>query len=77
MKIETVTYEVQIKVFDVGERVRPTSSRCPLEPGEYVVRSYARPHFPGEDPVIFVYGRDQGLSTEYVDLTHDGYSHDS
>ena len=73
MRTETVTYTEEIKVFDVGERVRATSLRSPLEQGRnYVVTTYSRPRFPGEQLVIFVEGREQGVSAEYVVGVDDG-----
>jgi hypothetical protein len=40
MRIEEITFTVRYKVFDVGEKVKPTSPRCSLEPGENVEHSY-------------------------------------
>ena len=66
MRMETVTHTETFKVFDVGELVSPTSGRCPLDPGVYVVTQYHRPLFPGDQPTVFVAGRTTGLSAEYL-----------
>lgn len=67
MRIETRAYEVSYRMFDVGERITPTSNRCPLEMGEvYVVTGCSSPIHGGDDAVVFVEGRPYGVSTEYL-----------
>lgn len=73
MRTESVTYTVEYKVFDVGERVKASSPRCALEMGKvYTVTRYVRPRTPGVEPVIFVEGREIGLICEYVVPAEDG-----
>lgn len=67
MRIEARTFRVEYKMFDVGERIRPTSSRCPLEPGEYVVTSCVAPSSPGDDSTVFVEGEPWGVGTDYLE----------
>lgn len=64
---EQVSFTWRYKVFEVGERVRPTSPRCPLDPGVYTVSKYVRPLFYDDTPVVFVEGRDTGLTVEYLE----------
>ena len=66
MKYVQATYTVIYKVFTPGEVVRPTSRRCPLEDGEYVVRDYVPPLTPGDDPIVFVEGRRTGVDAYYL-----------
>lgn len=67
MRIEAKTFRVEYKMFDPGERVRPASPRCPLEPGEYVVTSCVAPGSPGDDSTVFVEGEPHGLGTDYLE----------
>ena len=67
MEIKTVTYTETYKMFEVGERIRPTSPRCSLEPGEYIVTKCIAPLFAGEESVVFVEGHKYGISTEYLE----------
>jgi hypothetical protein len=60
------TFVVEYKMFDVGEKIKPTSNRCPLEEGVYTVVECHAPRFPGDDSVVFVEGRATGVSTEYL-----------
>lgn len=64
MRIEAIAFRVEYKMFEPGERIRPTS--CPLDPGEYVVTSCSAPVSPGDDSVVFVEGRQRGVGTEYL-----------
>ena len=66
MRWEKAIYEVQYKVFDIGERVTPTSPRCPLDPGIYTVTEYHRPRHEGDEVVVFVEGHKTGVSGEYL-----------
>jgi len=66
MRWEKVIYEVQYKVFDIGERVTPTSPRCPLDPGIYTVTKYHGPRHEGDEVVVFVEGHKTGVSGEYL-----------
>jgi hypothetical protein len=66
MRVETITFEVSYKVFDVGEKVRPSSNRCTLEPGVYTVTSCVTPSFPGDYTIVFVEGHRTGVSAEYL-----------
>jgi hypothetical protein len=67
MRREAKTFRVEYKMFDPGERIRPTSSRCPLDPGEYVVTSCVAPISPGDDSTVFVEGQQWGVGTEYLE----------
>ncbi len=66
MEYVQATYLVRYKVFTPGEVVRPTSRRCPLDEGEYVVTRYVPPLSPGDDPIVFVEGRRTGVEAEYL-----------
>ena len=67
MRREAITLRVEYKMFEPGERIRPTSSRCPLDPGEYVVTSCVAPISPGDDSTVFVEGQQWGVGTEYLE----------
>lgn len=67
MKIREVTITVKYKVFEVGELVKPTSSRCVLPPGVYVVTKFIPPPIPyALDGTVFVEGKKYGVSAEYL-----------
>ena len=66
MEYVQATYLVRYKVFTPGEVVRPTSRRCPLDEGEYVVTRYVPPLSPGDDPIVFVEGHRTGVEAEYL-----------
>lgn len=66
MEYVQVTYAVIYAVFTPGEVVRPSSHRCPLEDGEYVVTRYYPPTSPGDDPIVFVEGHRTGFNAYYV-----------
>jgi hypothetical protein len=72
MRREAFTVRVEYKMFEPGERIRPTSSRCPLDPGEYVVTSCVAPIAPGDDSTVFVEGRQWGVGTEYLESVDRG-----
>lgn len=57
MRYAEKSFPVRYKVFDVGERVSPTSSRCPLEPGIYTVTRYIEPRAADDKPMVFLAGR--------------------
>jgi hypothetical protein len=67
MRREAITVRVEYKMFEPGERIRPTSSRCPLDPGEYVVASCVAPISPCDDSTVFVEGYQWGVGTEYLE----------
>jgi hypothetical protein len=67
MRRESITFRTEYKMFEPGERVRPTSVRCPLGPGEYVVTRCVAPISPGDDSTVFVEGRQRGVGTEYLE----------
>lgn len=48
MRIITKQVEMSYKEFDIGEVVRPSSSRCPLPPGDYIVAGFLPPCLPYE-----------------------------
>jgi len=63
----TKTFTVTFNWFAPGTIVTPTSTRCPLESGKfYVVTECHEPSFPDENAVVFVQGKQIGLSTEYL-----------
>jgi hypothetical protein len=67
MTIETKTFEVKYKRFEVGERVKSGSPRCPLAPGQvYVVTRWLGPLTSDDIAIIYVEGRVTGISAEYV-----------
>lgn len=66
MEYVQATYLVRYKVFTPGEVVRPTSRRCPLDEGEYVVTRFVPPLSPGDEPIVFVEGRRTGVEAEYL-----------
>jgi len=62
----TKTFTVEYNYFRPGVKITPTSSRCSLDYGEvYTVIRCIEPKFAGDECVVFVKGRDQGVSTEY------------
>jgi hypothetical protein len=68
MRIESKTVTVEYNVFDVGERVCPASSECPLPPGIYTVTKYLPPTLPYEQSgVVFLEGHKTGLLSENFD----------
>ena len=66
MRRETTTWTEEYKVFDNGEKVKPTSPRCPLPPGVYVVTKCHKPMYAGDEVIVFVEGHDTGFSGEYL-----------
>jgi hypothetical protein len=72
MRREAITFRIEYKMFEPGERIRPTSSRCPLGPGEYVVTSCVAPISPGDDSTVFVEGHQWGVGTEYLESVDRG-----
>ena len=67
MQIKTKTFDITYTVFEVGERVTPSSSRCPLDPGVYIITRCIEPRSPGDDDsIVFVEGHDRGISAEYL-----------
>lgn len=72
MRREAFIVRVEYKMFEPGERIRPTSSRCPLHPGEYVVTGCVPPISPGDDSIVFVGGHRSGLGTEYLESVDRG-----
>ena len=66
MRMEQKTFTVEYRMFDVGERVRPSSPRCPLRSGIYVVSRCLAPMFAGEEATVFVEGREHGVSAQYL-----------
>ena len=71
MKLKEITFTVTYKEFEKGEKVRPTSSRCPLSPGEYVITECHPPLCAGDETIVFVEGREHGLSAEYITSVND------
>lgn len=66
MEYVQATYLVRYKVFTPGEVVRPTSRRCPLDEGEYVVARYFPPLSSDDEPIVFVEGRQTGVEATYL-----------
>ena len=67
MRTEKYTFEVEYRMFDVGEQVTPTSPRSPLEMGKvYTVTRCVAPFRPLDDSVVFVEGRETGVSADYL-----------
>lgn len=63
----TKTYTVEYNSYNVGDFITSTSRRCSLERGEiYKVTACSEPKYAGDDCVVFVEGREHGLSTEYT-----------
>jgi hypothetical protein len=61
------TFQIEYNYFEKGEVITPTSPRSPLTVGTlYTVQETRRPMFYGEEPVVFVVGRDTGVSGEYL-----------
>ena len=65
----TCTLELEWTVFEPGDQVSPTSSRCPLEPGIYTVTEFFPPLLPYcQEGTVFVEGHKYGVSAEYLIL---------
>lgn len=61
------TFSVEYNWFAPGTVVTPTSNRSPLERGHhYTVTKCLEPKFAGDECVVFVEGREQGVSTNYL-----------
>ena len=61
--------------LQVGELVKPTSSRCVLPPGVYVVERFIPPTVPfALDGTVFVKGERYGVSAEYLTFVDKGGS---
>lgn len=67
MKIREITWTETYKEFEVGEKVKPNSNRCPLAFGVYTVTEFFPPLHPGDSSIVFVEGRLTGVSTEYLE----------
>lgn len=70
MRTITETWTVTYTVFDVGDKVTPTSaSETWLEMGKvYTVTECHEPRNPGDSVTVFVEGVRQGGSAEYLRL---------
>ncbi len=66
MRWEEITWTEKYKMFEVGELITPTSTRCPLASGVYEVEECKAPKFAGEQSMVFVKGHRYGVSTEYL-----------
>ncbi len=72
MEWKTKTFEVVYKVFAPGEKVTPTSNRCPLERGQvYEVVSCHEIMHEQDTCIVFVKGRQTGVDTEYLESVPD------
>jgi hypothetical protein len=60
------TFTVEYNYFEPGTRITPTSNRCPLERGVYVVTKCIEPRDAQDEAVCFVQGRKTGISTTYL-----------
>jgi hypothetical protein len=69
MRTITVTWTETYTVFDVGDKVTPTSHRSWLDMGKvYTVTECKEPKFAGDGVTVFVEGVRQGDSAEYLRL---------
>jgi len=75
MKRVIKTIEIAYDVYESGELVKPSSPRCPLEPGSYRVTKCIEPvcawthGLPDtEFCTVFVEGHNYGISAEYLML---------
>ena len=67
MKIKKKRFEVKYKVFDVGEKVKSTSSRSPIQQNEiYTVLECIEPKWPGDPSIVFLDNYAFGVNTEYL-----------
>lgn len=67
-----MNWGVDVKVFDVGEKVVSAHQNCPLTPGEvYEVEEFVDPVEFGNPPIVYLKGYRYGVSTKY--LTIAGY----
>lgn len=60
------SFEIEYNEFEVGEMVKPTSNRCPLEPGVYKVTKFIPPMTHEDSAVVFVEGHEYGIETTYL-----------
>ena len=71
MRLETYQWTQEVNIFEKGDKVAPTSNRCALDAGVYVVERCVPPLVPGSDVIVFVEGRDVGVSGEYLGLIEE------
>ena len=59
--------ELHYNYFEPGTLVTPTSPRHPLDMGkQYVVTQCIEPRYEGDEGVVFVQGRDLGVTSNYL-----------
>jgi hypothetical protein len=71
MKLEIYQWTTTVKIFEKGDKVTPTSKKCALDAGVYVVERCVPPLWAGDDVIVFVEGRDVGVSGEYLALLEE------
>jgi len=71
MKLEIYQWTQEVKIFEKGDKVTPTSKKCALDAGVYVVERCIPPLVVGADVIVFVEGRDVGVSSEYLELIEE------
>jgi hypothetical protein len=68
MRIEKITWTEEFRIFEEGDKVKPSSRRCVLDDGVYEVVSCHIPQYPGDEVIVFVKGHECGVSGEYLTL---------
>ena len=69
MDIKTFTWTETHSIYEVGDRVTPTSNRHELEMGKtYTVTECIEPCYAGDVVTVFVEGQETGVGGEYLTL---------
>lgn len=75
MRTEKKTFEIAYTMFDVGEKVRPSSKRCSLPDGIYTVTECIAPITSDQNSsVVFVKGHKYGISGEYLTTANSAFA---
>ena len=71
MRRTEITETRRYKLFDVGERVIPTSRRSGLDEGVYVVTRCTPPLYFEDHATVFLEGHTHGFDTYYLTSVDD------
>lgn len=69
MDVKTFTWTETHSIYEVGDRVTPTSNRSKLEMGKtYVVTECIEPQYAGDVVTVFVEGEEIGVYGHWLTL---------
>lgn len=71
MRKVTLTWVEEYNIFEVGDVVRPCSSRSSVPDGRYVVTNSHTPLYAGDMPIVFLEGHRWGVDSQYLDLADE------